>query len=380
MKKTIILSLFLIGQLFYSFAVHAETKALTYKKIVIFGDSLSDNGNFYSRSLGLMPKSPPYYKGRFSNGEVWSDRTAAYFKKNYNVNTENFAVGGAVSGLHFGLYLPWSLYESVNSYLLRSFNTDRSSTLYVIWISGNDYLDGADNVDAYTSKIIGNIKYSIETLIGHGAKQFLLISEPDLSKTPYSKQNRSTKNLFELTEAHNRKLRDLSAELTKSYSAIHLEFYDVNLLFKEFIAAPERLEERYGVKISNVESACWSGGYLKKKNMGNLTNTSEMHALETQFDLAKNEFTAQHAADTNLLASHSTLDAYSFAQAVTQTPALKEANRITALAAAGVKPCGNPDNYLFWDKVHPSAIAHKMIAQELLSVMEQKFQDQNEHS
>lgn len=36
-----------------------------FKQIVFFGDSLSDNGNFYNHSDHLIPKYPPYYNGRY---------------------------------------------------------------------------------------------------------------------------------------------------------------------------------------------------------------------------------------------------------------------------------------------------------------------------
>ena len=46
-------------------------------KIIVFGDSLSDNGNVLSLTekakkviplVPLIPKNPPYFSGRFTNG------------------------------------------------------------------------------------------------------------------------------------------------------------------------------------------------------------------------------------------------------------------------------------------------------------------------
>ena len=45
--------------------------ATPLQNIVVFGDSLSDNGNLYEIMKHQLPQSPPYYKGRFSNGPVW---------------------------------------------------------------------------------------------------------------------------------------------------------------------------------------------------------------------------------------------------------------------------------------------------------------------
>ncbi|MFQ4145070.1 SGNH/GDSL hydrolase family protein [Chlorogloeopsis sp. ULAP02] len=41
------------------------------EKIYIFGDSLSDAGNLYNATKFQAPPSPPYFEGRFSNGKVW---------------------------------------------------------------------------------------------------------------------------------------------------------------------------------------------------------------------------------------------------------------------------------------------------------------------
>jgi phospholipase/lecithinase/hemolysin len=78
----------------------SASEPATYNQIVVFGDSLSDNGNLYRTALGLMPKSPPYYQGRFSNGPAWADIAAKYFADKHNVTLENYAVGGETVNLH----------------------------------------------------------------------------------------------------------------------------------------------------------------------------------------------------------------------------------------------------------------------------------------
>jgi phospholipase/lecithinase/hemolysin len=50
-----------------------------YSEMVVFGDSLSDVGNVHTASTaqGLIPDPPPpYFDGRLSNGPIWVDRLA----------------------------------------------------------------------------------------------------------------------------------------------------------------------------------------------------------------------------------------------------------------------------------------------------------------
>ena len=47
-----------------------------FSAIYVFGDSYCDAGNLFIADGGIFPISPPYYKGRFSNGLVWAEHVA----------------------------------------------------------------------------------------------------------------------------------------------------------------------------------------------------------------------------------------------------------------------------------------------------------------
>ncbi|AYG95311.1 autotransporter domain-containing protein [Brevundimonas naejangsanensis] len=71
--------------------------AQSYGRLVVFGDSLSDNGNLYLATGGATPASPPYGAGRFSNGPVFTERlgfSAAHFTGPVT-GSINYAFGGA---------------------------------------------------------------------------------------------------------------------------------------------------------------------------------------------------------------------------------------------------------------------------------------------
>jgi phospholipase/lecithinase/hemolysin len=41
---------------------------------------------------------------------------------------------------------------------------------------------------------------------------------------------------------------------------------------------------------------------------------------------------------------------------------LHEAYLVSRLAASGTKPCSDPEDYLFWDHLHPTRTAHQIVA------------------
>lgn len=80
-------------------AMASAANAQTYSRLVVFGDSLSDNGNLYAATGNTQPTSPPYFQGRFSNGPVFTEllgfnagRSAAGAPRTGSIN---YAYGGA---------------------------------------------------------------------------------------------------------------------------------------------------------------------------------------------------------------------------------------------------------------------------------------------
>ena len=80
-------------------AIASAASAQSYNRLVVFGDSLSDNGNLYAATGGANPLSPPYFQGRFSNGVVFTELlgfNAGRFTAGAPVTgSVNYAFGGA---------------------------------------------------------------------------------------------------------------------------------------------------------------------------------------------------------------------------------------------------------------------------------------------
>lgn len=80
-------------------AMASAASAQSYGRLVVFGDSLSDNGNLFAATGNTQPTSPPYFQGRFSNGPVFTEllgfnagRSAAGAPVSGSIN---YAYGGA---------------------------------------------------------------------------------------------------------------------------------------------------------------------------------------------------------------------------------------------------------------------------------------------
>lgn len=63
-------------------SVRAATFDSDFNQIFIFSDSLSDPGNLYNLTGGQVPENPLSYGGRFSDGPVWTE----YFTPKFGLN------------------------------------------------------------------------------------------------------------------------------------------------------------------------------------------------------------------------------------------------------------------------------------------------------
>jgi phospholipase/lecithinase/hemolysin len=156
-----------------------------FKHLVVFGESLSDNGN--SLFLFGVPQ-PPYYNGRWSNGPNWVDyfpsvahhfpTVAAYFPNPESGNGTNFAVGGSISADLLESE-PTGFPAQILTYLASVGGRAAVDDLYVIWIGANDFSAGISPTET-----VANIRDGITRLRKAGARTFIVINVPDISLTP----------------------------------------------------------------------------------------------------------------------------------------------------------------------------------------------------
>ncbi len=165
--------------------------ATPFSQLIVFGDSMSDNGNCYKMSLELWgpqwayPPSPPYWEGRCSNGKVWAEYLAQDLKM--AALLDDYAVIGATTGtanngLPFG---------GVQDQLARYFSSHTADpdALYIVWAGHNDFFIAAttgQGLDTWMSEAVQNTVLTVRTLWEAGARHILVANLADMGLLPSS--------------------------------------------------------------------------------------------------------------------------------------------------------------------------------------------------
>jgi thermolabile hemolysin len=213
-------------------------------QIYVFGDSLSDVGNVFRSTGGVYPP-PPYFQGRYSNGQIWVEYLTEKLALSPKQNS-NFAYGGAMTGQISNNGIP-GLLAQVEKFTQSQKHINQNA-LYVIWSGANDYIYGA----ADSATPVKNIALSLELLASSGTRKILVANLPDLGNLPATRNNQSSQFLSALTNNHNIGLDKVLLGLRQKFDAIKIWEVDVNSLYRDAISNPGK----YG--FINVTSACLS--------------------------------------------------------------------------------------------------------------------------
>jgi phospholipase/lecithinase/hemolysin len=158
--------------------------ASPYSNVFVYGDSLSDTGNIFAATGGTIPQSPPYYKGRFSNGILAPE----YLANALHAPLTSFAWGSATTGIgasgdggtqtSLGAFgIPGMLLQVQGS--LPAITPFASSSLFVVWGGPDDFISGG-SVAIGVADMVGMVT-GLQSL---GATHILVPGMPDLGLTP----------------------------------------------------------------------------------------------------------------------------------------------------------------------------------------------------
>ncbi len=293
---------------FLAVGLSSSAQADTFSGLYVFGDSLSDVGNAY-HATGLP--APPYSDGRFSNGNVWVQDLApalglpAPTASSLSSAGTDYAVGGAETGNAN----PGDLSSQLTAFKTANPGGANPTGLYIIWIGSNDLnaILSSNPTPAVAAAealaAVGNIDNAITTLAGDGAKDFLVLTVPDLGKTPA--------------------VTALGAAAETAASGLSL-FFD------------QALVNGYG-----------AAGIPSLSGLAGLDGGLRMSVLDT----------------------------YSLLDTVAASPAAFGLTNVTQpcltgeVDYAGGTPCANPNSYLFWDQLHPTAAGQSIVAAAALQAV-----------
>ena len=284
-------------------------------KIVVFGDSLSDTGNLFayliSEGLPVFPPSPPYYNGRFSNGPVWVETLAdglglTALTPSLLGGTNN-AWGGAETGHGFSSQGTPNIGEQIVAFF-NGGNAPSDKHLYVIWAGSNDF-------------------YNADTPI-----------EPD----------DLVKNMVQNISDHITAIANAAAPGTE------LKFLVANL-----------------PPLGQTARAQWLGQYISE--MLNLLSLKFNADLSVELE----------ELETNLEIKIFRLDIFSLTQEILTCPyAFGFTNVINTARIPFISPgpppdftspddgiVENPDEYFFFDDIHPTRVLHTIVGNLALSVV-----------
>lgn len=311
--REIVMRLMRLKVILIGIILSATVLAEPLNKIVVFGDSLSDNGNLYEYMKHQLPPSPPYYKGRFTNGLVWVELlTKSFYPMDWHEHLLDYAFGGAgvlgESG-DFDDDTLFTLNREIDSYLLAHQNKADFSSLFIVWIGANNYLSPDSDVDEMVADVNWGIKTSLQRLVKHGAKHILVINLPNLGVAPVARALEAEERLTYATTAHNTLLDTNFANLQKEYPDVQWIFFNANQMFEIALSNPLS----YG-----------------------FTNT-----IDTCYE-----------AITNLRSK----------KAVIQMVAKMKSNAIKENNAC--------EGYFFFDPVHPTALTHQIMSKQVRELLD----------
>ncbi|NJO94406.1 MAG: SGNH/GDSL hydrolase family protein [Hydrococcus sp. RM1_1_31] len=298
--------------------IPVEASTLNFDRMIVFGDSLSDTKNFYNLT-GLLtgepfPSRPFYSNRRFSNGKVWVEDLAKDLGLKNKVT--NYAIGGSTSGSeNLGLPgFPAGLKQQIDLYQLSTIGRSADpDDLYILWSGSNDLFGGMEELQS------GSItpESLIQNTLNNVSNSLTVLANKRAN-------NVLVPNLADLggTPLGQNSAPQMLSFLTQSYNA-------------RLAGKLEELSQRFPETnfISFDVNSLFNEVATAPERFG-LTNTTEA------------------CTNTNLYVPNF-------------SPDMLDPSKLTI--------CDRPNKYLFWDSVHPTKAAHRIIADAAWDVLKSEL-------
>lgn len=298
------------------FAVTAK-----YNRVIVFGDSYSDNGNLFELSGGQYPDAARYFKGRFSNGLVWVE----YLAQDLYVNPGNpnrfidLAYGQAkvlaptsikITGNKPHTYPIPDFAEQIQHYV-KKHKAFKANDLVIVFIGTNDFFDQPILSKSFFIHIADQETKDIHKLVKMGAKHIIVLNGRDVAYLPLA-------NIYAHLYA-----KGASVKAQKQYLAnfrVMVKAYNQQLA-QDLKGMPE---------VFLYDTFAFDNHIIQKINKGGYPYT-----FRKQHDVLK-------VAKTSC---------YQNNQGDYQ-------NTVGAM-------CGNPETYFFYDRIHTTTNVNYLLAQDV---------------
>lgn len=223
-----------------------------FTSIVVYGDSLSDNGNLFHAT---GQPGAPYFQGRRSNGPVAVEQLAA----TSGTTLTDFAWIGATTGI--GNYADQGTPTNAGAFLLPGMQLEFAGSqallgpylaggLFVVWGGPNDFLSPSP-LDTTPQQVVARAVRDLLGVVGGlqslGAHTILVPGMPDLGLSPYFK------GLGPVAAAQASAITDAFNAALRSSLPSGVLYYDTATLLRSMVANPSA----YG--FTNVTNACFNG-------------------------------------------------------------------------------------------------------------------------
>lgn len=307
--------------------------------------------------IKLIPILPgkPYWQSRFSNGPVWNE----YLARMLHINQvdESAYVNKAFSGawtttydhqlsawnlirhpiltlkaLVVGKLIPPSLGLVVQAYLMEHDRLD-GQAVYFLFSGGNDFLNVLrfeDNYNSvylndYINNVLSSLHSAITKLNRAGARHLVVFSVPQVGKTPLYVHRAESSFLDRAVEQYNQRLEAMIKQVRESHPKLDILFIDSQAMMRQVAL-------NNGVHVfTNIQDAC-------------IDVKLPMFAPARKTPFSNN-------------------------QVLDYAARLQENREQWGPAAANYHVCDNPEDYLFWDEIHPTTLAHQLLAWEVCQIM-----------
>ena len=244
----------------------------SFSRVYVFGDSLSDTGNF-GTFVGGLPF--PFFMNRISNGPVAIETLAARLGLTADASLHVLGLDAGTNYAVAGANAIGNEAEDLSAQIL-GFQINHgfvapSDALYVVFIGGNDVRSARSVASSAEAKLIvqaaaNEVRQAIETLAQAGAHSFLLVNAANVGAIPETRliadainDPKLIKRTRKLSNLYRKKLHKIAEDLGDVDEYYNGDENELNIVeFDLFKFFNKLLKKSDKLGFTNITDPCFS--------------------------------------------------------------------------------------------------------------------------